>query len=74
VTATVSRYDLLLALLPLPLLVGGLAAGLASMPTALGVGAGAPLSAAMLAYGLFYDAPVAAAANGERAEKRSSAR
>ncbi|WP_129112774.1 hypothetical protein [Halegenticoccus tardaugens] len=55
--ATVSWYDLLLAALPLPLVAGVAWSLLTSAPTALGVGLGSLPSAAVLCYGLFYDAP-----------------
>ena len=53
-----SRYDLLLAVLPLPLAFGTAAAALLGVPTALGVGLGGIPSALLLAYGLFLDAPI----------------
>lgn len=53
----VSRYDLLLAVLPLPLACGTLVATLVGAPTALGVGIGGIPSMLLLAYGLFFDAP-----------------
>jgi hypothetical protein len=52
-----SRYDLFLALLPLPLLVG-LGWGAATpAPLSAGAGLGSLPSAALLAYGLFVDGP-----------------
>jgi hypothetical protein len=53
-----SRYDLLLAVLPLPLLVGASASAGLGAPAALGVGLGGVPSAVLLAYGLFVEAPV----------------
>ncbi|WP_144905270.1 hypothetical protein [Halobellus captivus] len=56
---TVSRYDLLLAALPIPLLLG-IGSGVATdMPVALGVSVGGIPSALLLGYGLFVDAPTA---------------
>ncbi|WP_101294207.1 hypothetical protein [Halegenticoccus soli] len=53
----VSRYDLLLAALPLPLVAGVAWSFLAPVPTALGAGLGSLPSAVVLGYGLFCDAP-----------------
>jgi hypothetical protein len=53
-----SRYDWLLALLPLPLLLGVLAATFADVQVAFGVSVGGLSSAALLAYGLFVDPPL----------------
>lgn len=53
-----SRYDLLLLAIPVPL-VGGLLAGVAfSGPLVEELGAGALLAVLFIAYGLFVDAPV----------------
>lgn len=52
-----SRYDLYLALLPVPLLVGCLAAIVTPIPLPYGAGAGALPAAVLLAHGLFRDAP-----------------
>ncbi|MFC7082294.1 hypothetical protein [Halorussus caseinilyticus] len=53
----VSYYDLALAVLPLPLLVGLLVGKLFSVPTQVGVSAGAALSAIALGHLLFRDPP-----------------
>lgn len=52
-----SRYDVLLLLLPLPLLLGVVGAVLTSAPVAVGAGVGGLPSAALLAYGLFVEPP-----------------
>lgn len=52
-----TRYDVLLALLPLPLLAGIVGAYLLSVPLAFGAGAGGLPSALLLAYGLFVAGP-----------------
>ncbi|MFB6221336.1 MAG: hypothetical protein ABEH90_07835 [Halolamina sp.] len=54
----VSRYDLLLAALPMPLFVGALVGRATAAPFVDGLGAGALLAALLLAYGLFVDPPV----------------
>ncbi|MFB6281170.1 MAG: hypothetical protein ABEH40_04030 [Haloferacaceae archaeon] len=56
-----SRYDLYLLLLPVPLLVGAVAGLTTAMPVPYGAGAGALPSALVLCYGLFRDAPTVAA-------------
>jgi len=56
VPALESRYDWLLALLPLPLLLGVFGASFADVQVAFGVGGLS--SAALLAYGLFVDPPL----------------
>lgn len=53
----VSRYDLLLALLPVPLCSGLLAGSLGSLSTTLGAAAGAVPSLLLVLYGLFVEAP-----------------
>lgn len=53
----VSRYDLLLGLLPLPLLSGAVAGAVATVPTIAGVALGSVPSLLLLLYGLFVDAP-----------------
>jgi hypothetical protein len=58
VPALESRYDWLLALLPLPLFLGVLAAAFADVQVAFGVSVGGLSSAALLAYGLFVDPPL----------------
>jgi hypothetical protein len=62
--ATPSRYDLLLALLPVPLLVGALVTTLFSVPEPLGIGAGAVPSALLLGYALFGAVPTATVRSG----------
>jgi hypothetical protein len=52
-----SRYDLLLAVLPLPLLLGAVGGVATSLPVSVGVGLGGLPAALILAYGLFVDAP-----------------
>ena len=54
---TVSRYDLLLGILPLPLLSGAVAGAVATVPTTAGVALGSVPSLLLLLYGLFVDAP-----------------
>jgi len=55
--ASVSRYDLLLVVLPVPMFLG-LGSGLATgLPTEIGVSAGGAVSALLLGYALFIDAP-----------------
>jgi hypothetical protein len=54
-----SRYDLFLALLPMPLLLGLAGATVTAAPLSAGAGVGSLPSAAMLAYGLFVDGPSA---------------
>lgn len=61
-----SRYDLLLALLPLPLFLGTAASFALGVPTAVGVGLGGLPSALLLIYGLFLDAPVPDAGGRDR--------
>lgn len=58
VPAVESRYDWLLALLPLPMLLGVTAAMLTDVRVVFGVSVGGLPSAAMLAYGLFVDPPL----------------
>jgi hypothetical protein len=52
-----SRYDLFLALLPLPLLLGLAGATVTPAPLSTGAGLGSLPSAVLLAYGLFVDGP-----------------
>ena len=54
----VSPYDLLLAVLPLPLAFGVAGAWFLPVPTPVGVTVGGAASALLLGYGLFYRAPV----------------
>jgi hypothetical protein len=53
----VSRYDLMLAVLPVPVLLGAVGGLLTSVPTTLGVGVGGLPSALVVGYGLFVDTP-----------------
>ncbi|WP_251329275.1 hypothetical protein [Haloplanus pelagicus] len=57
VTTAPTRYDLLLVLLPLPLLLGAFASVLTSVPLELGVGAGSLLSAMVFGYAITVAAP-----------------
>lgn len=59
-----SRYDLYLALLPVPLVVGAVTALATPVPLPYGAGAGALPSALVLGYGLFRDAPTRAVESG----------
>jgi hypothetical protein len=52
-----SRYDLFLAVLPIPLLLGFTGSIATSAPLAAGTGLGSLPSAVLLAYGLFVDGP-----------------
>ncbi|WP_156105576.1 hypothetical protein [Halobellus rufus] len=54
---SVSRYDLLLAALPIPLLLGIGSGVLTDLPLAAAAGLGSVPSALLLAYGLFVHAP-----------------
>lgn len=54
-----SRYDLLLALLPLPVLFGLAGATVTAAPLSTGAGLGSIPSVLLLAYGLFVDGPSA---------------
>lgn len=54
----VSRYDLLLATLPLPLLLGVFVGGFSPLATHIGVSLGSIPSVLLLSYGLFVDSPV----------------
>lgn len=53
----VSRYDLLLAVMPVPLLVGLLATGVFDLSSHLGVVVGSLLSALVCGYGMFFASP-----------------
>jgi hypothetical protein len=61
-----SRYDLLLAVLPLPLVLGMATSALVSAPVSIGAGLGGLPSAALLAYGLFYRPPTSGRPPGTR--------
>ncbi|SEP21423.1 hypothetical protein SAMN04487948_1226 [Halogranum amylolyticum] len=61
---TVSRYDLVLAVLPVPLAVGAVGGLLTSVPTAIGAGAGGLPSALVVGYGPFVDTPETPDASG----------
>lgn len=54
-----TRFDLFLLALPIPLLLGFGAASLTTMPSHLGVVLGGVPSAALLCYGLFIGGPTA---------------
>ena len=54
---TMSRYDLLLALLPIPLLLGGVASLLTPVPDPIGIGAGSLPSALLFVYAITAAAP-----------------
>ena len=54
---SLSYYDIALAILPLPLLVGLFVGKVLTVPTSLGVAAGAVLSAMALGHLLFRDPP-----------------
>ena len=62
----VSRYDLALAVLPLPLVVGLVAGKLSAVPVRTGVSAGALVSALALGYLLFGDPPTRRGPRGRR--------
>jgi hypothetical protein len=53
----VSRYDLLLWILPLPLLLGAVYGATATVSLSTGVGLGGLPSVVILGYGLFVDDP-----------------
>ena len=65
-----TRYDLLLTLLPLPLLLGMLGAHLLSIPAAFGAGIGGLPSALLLGYGLFVASPVSDRRSAVARERR----
>jgi hypothetical protein len=54
-----TRYDLFLVLLPLPLLLGASWATLTSTPLSAGIGMGGVPTLALLLYGLFVGGPTA---------------
>lgn len=54
---TISRYDLLLALLPIPLLCGAFASLLTPIPETIAMGAGSLPSALVLGYAITAAAP-----------------
>ena len=64
-----TRYDLLLFLLPLPLLLGVVGAKLLAVPAAFGVGVGGLPSALLLGYSLFVASPTETAETDASAEK-----
>lgn len=64
VGSTVTRHDLLLLTIPLPLLASALAGTLTATPLHLSVGTGSLPAALLVAYGLFVDAPGSVAADG----------
>jgi hypothetical protein len=65
VDSTVTRHDLLLLTLPVPLLASALAGVLTRTPLHLSVGAGSLPAALLVAYGLFVDAPAPVTVDGE---------
>ena len=56
---SLTRYDLLLAAVPVPMAVGVAAAAASSLPSVSGLGAGPLLSATLVVYGLFCESPAA---------------
>lgn len=54
----VSRYDILLAVLPLRLLLGAAIGQFSATPMHIGVSLGSVPSAFLIWYGLFFDAPI----------------
>lgn len=56
---SLSRYDFLLALMPLPIVAGVAATAMGDLPTVGGLGFGSFLSALVVGYGLFLDNPSA---------------
>jgi hypothetical protein len=52
-----TRYDLLLALLPVPLLLGAVVSAVTAIPTAVGVGAGCVPSALLFWYAVVVAPP-----------------
>lgn len=52
-----SRYDLLLFLLPIPLVIGILTSVITAVPFSVGVSTGGVPSVVLLGYGLFIDDP-----------------
>lgn len=52
-----SKYDLIMGLLPLPIVAGVVGAAMLSLPSAVGLGVGAPASMAILGYALFVATP-----------------
>ncbi|MFB6176203.1 MAG: hypothetical protein ABEI99_03475 [Halobaculum sp.] len=56
---SLSRYDFMLALMPLPIVAGVLATVVGQLPTVSGLGFGSFLSALVVGYGLFFDNPSA---------------
>jgi hypothetical protein len=55
--STLTRYDLLLALLPVPLLLGASLSRWTSIPETLGVGAGSLCAALLVIYAITVGAP-----------------
>lgn len=66
---TVSKYDLLLALLPVPLLLGAFVSAVTSIPTAVGVGAGCVPSGLLFCYAVLIAPPTG---RGRRVSERSA--
>jgi len=63
---TPSRYDLLLALLPVPLLLGAFVSAVTAVPTAVGVGAGCVPSGLLFCYAVLIAPPTRRASISER--------
>ncbi|MFK5603838.1 hypothetical protein [Haloferax volcanii] len=61
IVSEATRYDAILATLPLPLVVGAAVGALSPLPISPVVGASGLVSAAVLAYGLFVATPKSAA-------------
>ena len=59
--ANYSRHDLLLALLPLPLLLGAVAGATTAVSLTTGIWVGSLLSLSVLCYAVFVDPPASAA-------------
>jgi len=67
VTTRLTRYDLLLVLLPLPLLLGAALSAFTSVPLELGIGVGSLPSALVFGYAIWVAAPTRPDLNGRSA-------
>ncbi|MFD1632555.1 hypothetical protein ACOZ4L_07140 [Haloplanus ruber] len=67
VPTTPTRYDLLLLLLPLPLLLGAALSVVTSVPLKVGIGVGSLPSALVFVYAIWFAAPTRAGVNGRSA-------